>query len=416
MAQNKPNTVAASYQAVAKLSKYEFEPYWPEKKLRICVTGAGGFIASHLAKRLKSEGHYIVACDWKRNEHMPEEMFCDEFHLVDLRVYDNCKKVVKGCEHVFNLAADMGGMGFIQSNHSVIMYNNTMISFNMLEVSRIEGIKRLFYASSACIYPEGRQLNTEIEGGGLKESDAWPAQPQDAYGLEKLASEELAMHYDKDFGIECRIARFHNIYGPYGTWKGGREKAPAAFCRKVLTSTKDIEMWGDGKQTRSFTYIDDCVEGILRITKSDFKQPLNLGSSEMVSMNQMMETIKTFDNKDLPIRHIPGPEGVRGRNSDNALILKQLGWEPTVKLADGLKMTYFWIKEQLESERKRGGDDSAYAKSTIVQTSAPKELGQLREADGAEGFDMNAAKAAVKEGFEAAGVVANGKAHVQAAS
>ena len=211
-----------------------------------------------------------------------EEWFCDEFHLADLRVFDNCKKVVSGCEHVFNLAADMGGMGFIQSNHSVIMYNNTMISVNVMEAARQCGVARLFYASSACIYPEGKQLETEVEGGGLKEADAWPAQPQDAYGLEKLASEELVIHYGKDFAMETRIARFHNIYGPYGTWKGGREKAPAAFCRKAITSVGEVEMWGDGKQTRSFTFIDDCVEGILRITKSDFRQPLNLGSDEMV--------------------------------------------------------------------------------------------------------------------------------------
>jgi len=196
------------------------------------------------------------------------------------------------------------------------------------------------------------------------------------------------MHYGKDFGIDVRIARFHNIYGPYGTWKGGREKAPAAFCRKVLTSKDEIEMWGDGKQTRSFTFIDDCVEGVLRITKSDFQEPVNLGSSEMVSMNGMMEMAMGFEGKDLPIKHIPGPEGVRGRNSDNALILEKLGWEPTVKLEDGLRITYFWIKKQVEEDfKKTGKDSSAYAKSTIVAASAPRELGSLRLADGAEGFD-----------------------------
>ena len=376
--------------ATSKLAKYPFLPYFKGENLRICMTGAGGFIASHLAKRLKAEGHYVVACDWKRNSYFAEEEFCDEFHLVDLRVYENCKKVVAGCDQVFNLAADMGGMGFIQSNHSVIMYNNTMISFNMLEVARLVNVKRFFYASSACIYPEYKQLDVEVEGGGLKEGDAWPAQPQDAYGLEKLASEELAMHYDKDFGIECRIARFHNIYGPHGTWKGGREKAPAAFCRKALTSAH-IEMWGDGKQTRSFTFIDDCVEGILRITASDFKQPLNLGSSEMVSMNEMMETIKAFgegEKADLPIKHIPGPEGVRGRNSDNSLILEQLGWEPTIKLADGLRLTYDWIKSQLAAEEASGnaGDKAGYASSMVVGTTAPREMGSLRAADGAEGL------------------------------
>ena len=358
-------------------------------------------------------------------------MFCHEFILADLRVFDNCSKVVKGCEHVFNLAADMGGMGFIQSNHGVIMYNNTMISFNMLEASRKEGITRcagqpgclrqrvndsaphhswslspplrsFFYASSACIYPEHAQTTTELSAG-LKESDAWPAavrdcssaprpalltpplalQPQDAYGLEKLASEELAKHYGTDFGMETRIARFHNIYGPYGTWKGGREKAPAAFCRKVLTSSEQIEMWGDGLQTRSFTFIDDCVEGILRLTKSDFAEPLNLGSDEMVSMNQMMQLGLSFESKSLPIKHIPGPEGVRGRNSNNDLIKAKLGWAPSISLADGLKVTYFWIKGELEKE---GGNADKYATSTIVGVTAPTELGALRASDATE-FD-----------------------------
>lgn len=380
--------VAAEYSAISKLAKYPFEPYWPEKKLRLCVTGAGGFIGSHLGKRLKSEGHYVVAVDWKRNEHMPEESFCDEFHLVDLRVFDNCKKVTEGCQHVFSLAADMGGMGFIQSNHSVILYNNTMISFNMLEAARQNGCTRFFFASSACIYPEYRQNETEVEGGGLQEAWAWPAQPQDAYGLEKLCTEELCKHYTKDFGIQCRSARFHNVYGPYGTWKGGREKAPAAFCRKVLSSTTEIEMWGDGKQTRSFTYIDDCVEGILRITKCDYVEPLNLGSTEMISMNDMMELIETFEEKTLPIKHIPGPEGVRGRNSDSKLILEHCNWEPSVSLKDGLRITYFWIKEQLEKEaEKKGVDTTKYAHSAIVKTTAPVQLGALRPADGEEGFE-----------------------------
>lgn len=227
-------------------------------------------------------------------------------------------------------------------------------------------------------------MDVTVEGGGLKESDAWPAQPQDAYGLEKLSSEQLCIHYNSDFGIECRIARFHNIYGPHGTWKGGREKAPAAFCRKVITSTDEIEMWGDGKQTRSFTFIDDCIEGVLRITKSDFREPLNLGSTEMVSMNEMMEMIKSFDGKELPIKHIPGPEGVRGRNSENSLILEKLGWEPTISLKDGLKITYMWIKAQVEKEKEATGDTSALAKSMVVETSAPKELGTLRAADAME--------------------------------
>jgi len=228
--------------------------------------------------------------------------------------------------------------------------------------------------------PQNKQLTTEIDGGGLKEADAWPAEPQDAYGLEKLASEELAKHYQTDFGMQTRIARFHNIYGPYGTWKGGREKAPAAFCRKGLCATTEMEMWGDGKQTRSFTFIDDCVEGILRLTKSDMAEPVNLGSDEMVSMNEMAAMVLAYEGKELPIKHIPGPEGVRGRNSDNVLIKEKLGWAPSVKLDEGLKITYFWIKDQLAKE---SGDSSAYATSTICAMGAPKELGSLREADGA---------------------------------
>ncbi|KAI6685005.1 hypothetical protein NL676_030918 [Syzygium grande] len=342
----------------------EREPYWPSEKLRISITGAGGFIASHIARRLKSEGHYIIASDWKKNEHMTEDMFCHS-----------------GVDHVFNLAADMGGMGFIQSNHSVIMYNNTMISFNMLEAARINGVKRLFYASSACIYPEFKQLETNVS---LKESDAWPAEPQDAYGLEKLATEELCKHYTKDFGIECRIGRFHNIYGPFGTWKGGREKAPAAFCRKAITSTDKFEMWGDGLQTRSFTFIDECVEGVLRLTKSDFREPVNIGSDEMVSMNEMAEIVLSFEDKKLPIHHIPGPEGVRGRNSDNTLIKEKLGWAPTMRLKDGLRFTYFWIKEQIEKEKVQGIDLSIYGSSKVVGTQAPVQLGSLRAADGKE--------------------------------
>eukprot|EP00793_Prasinoderma_coloniale_P003199 PRCOL_00005834-RA len=362
------------------------EPYWgeaddagPAGKLKICITGAGGFIASHLARRLKGEGHYVRAVDWKKNEHMTEDMFCDEFILADLRVYDNCLKVTKDCTHVFNLAADMGGMGFIQSNHSVIMYNNTMISFNMLEAARINKVERMFYASSACIYPENKQLDPS--NPGLKEEYAWPAEPQDAYGLEKLASEEIYKHYQTDFGIQTRIARFHNIYGPYGTWQGGREKAPAAFCRKAITSTEEFEMWGDGKQTRSFTFIEDCVEGILRITKSDFCEPLNLGSTEMVSMNEMAEMVIGFEGESLPIKHIPGPEGVRGRNSENTLIKEKLGWEPDTPLKEGLKITYDWINSKV---KEAGGDAARFANSKICAAQAPTNLGELRQADGKE--------------------------------
>lgn len=282
---------------------------------------------------------------------------------------DACEKAAQGCDWIFNLAADMGGMGFIQSNHSVILYNNTMISFNVLEAARRVGAKRFFYASSACIYPEHIQEREDI--AGLKESDAWPAKPQDAYGLEKLVSEEIAMHYAKDFApLITRVARFHNIYGPQGTWYGGREKAPAAFCRKVAIQRQiggEIEMWGNGKQTRSFCFIDDCVEGILRLTLSDYDKPLNIGSDEMVSMNQLVEiTSDIAGGSKAEIHHIPGPEGVRGRNSDNTLIKQVLGWSPSITLKDGISRTYAWISKEIEKEKTKGIDLSKFGKSQVV--------------------------------------------------
>eukprot|EP01112_Ceratiomyxa_fruticulosa_P004038 TRINITY_DN1437_c0_g5_i1.p1 TRINITY_DN1437_c0_g5~~TRINITY_DN1437_c0_g5_i1.p1 ORF type:complete len:353 (+),score=82.27 TRINITY_DN1437_c0_g5_i1:228-1286(+) len=347
-----------------------------EGKLKICVGGGAGFIGSHLAKRLKEEGHHVIVADWNKNEYFKEEEFCNTFYLVDLRSLDNCLKVTEGCDWVFNLAADMGGMGFIQSNHSVILYNNVMISFNMLEASRRHKVKRFFYSSSACVYPEHMQERPDISG--LREADAWPAKPQDAYGLEKLATEELCMHYEKDFHAPvCRIARFHNIYGPQGTWKGGREKAPAAFCRKVIVSDKEFEMWGDGKQTRSFCYIDDCVEGILRIMRSDYNLPLNLGSDEMVVMNDMAKMISEFEHKNLTINHIPGPEGVRGRNSDNTLIKSVLGWAPSITLKEGTHRLYFWMKEKIEEEKKHGVDVSIYGKSKVVVDQKIEDIGSV---------------------------------------
>eukprot|EP00304_Pavlova_gyrans_P010996 CAMPEP_0206041084 /NCGR_PEP_ID=MMETSP1466-20131121/5752_1 /ASSEMBLY_ACC=CAM_ASM_001126 /TAXON_ID=44452 /ORGANISM="Pavlova gyrans, Strain CCMP608" /LENGTH=358 /DNA_ID=CAMNT_0053415771 /DNA_START=49 /DNA_END=1125 /DNA_ORIENTATION=+ len=344
---------------------------------KICIAGAGGFIGSHLAKRLKGEGHWVRAADWKENEYMEEGDFCDEFVKVDLRDAENCKLACAGCDWVFNLAADMGGMGFIQSNHSRILYNSTMISFNMAEAARLSGVKRFWFASSACIYPEFKQLKEDVVA--LKEDDAWPAQPQDAYGLEKLVTEELLMHYSQDFGMECRIGRFHNIYGPQGTWKGGREKAPAAFCRKALTATTEFEMWGNGKQTRSFCYVDDAVEGIIRLMVSDYSKPLNIGSDEMVSMNDMAAMALSFEGKKLPIKHIPGPEGVRGRNSDNTLIKQVLGWSPSISLKDGLKRTYVWIKGELERELASGADMGEYASSKVVAQTMAKDCDMGRK-------------------------------------
>mmetsp|Transcript_6348 Transcript_6348/g.8572 ORF Transcript_6348/g.8572 Transcript_6348/m.8572 type:complete len:371 (-) Transcript_6348:216-1328(-) len=336
----------------------------PGEGKKICVGGGAGFIGSHLAKRLKASGYKVTCVDWKKNEFMENDEFCDEFVLGDLRKLDIAVKSCEGCTQVYNLAADMGGMGFIQSNESVLAFNNTAISMNMLEAARRAGAKDFFYASSACVYNEEKQ--EDPNNPGLIEADAWPARPQDMYGLEKLYSEEMALAYGRDFPMNVRIARFHNIYGPYGTWRGGREKAPAAFCRKAITSKEHFEIWGDGKQTRSFTYIDDCVEGILRLTFSDCEVPINLGSTEMVDMIQFANIAMSFEEKKLPIKHMEGPMGVRGRNSNNKLILEKLGWEPTMKIEDGLKKTYFWIKGEVEALEAKGEETTSFSKSEIV--------------------------------------------------
>jgi GDP-D-mannose 3',5'-epimerase len=330
--------------------------------LRICIAGGGGFIGHWLARRLKKEGHYVVVADVRRGMLLDSD--CDEFHQLDLRIFENCLLVTKNVDWVFNLAADMGGMGYIQSNQSLILYNNSLMSFHMIEAARRNGVKRFFYSSTACIYPEHIQESPDVTA--LAEDMAWPAKPQELYGLEKLVTEELLMHYAKDFGIETRIARFHNIYGPECSWRGGREKAPAAFCRKVASADKEVEMWGDGKQTRSFCYIDDCVEGILRIMRSDYTKPLNLGSDYLISMNDFMTLTSKIGGKALTIKHIPGPEGVRGRNSDNTLIKKVLGWAPSTTLEAGMKVTYDWIKHDMDTG---GSGTEDFTKSIVVEKS-----------------------------------------------
>ena len=341
------------------------DEFGADGKVKVCIGGGGGFIGSYIAKKLKSEGCYVVCADWKENEFMAIEEFCDEFHQVDLRLLDKCLEVTKGCHHVYNLAADMGGMGFIVSNQSVLLYNNTMISFNMLEAARQNGAKRYFYSSTACVYNEA--LQTDPECTALREDMAWPARPQDTYGLEKLYAEEMAIAYAKDFPIKTRMARYHNVYGPKGTWKGGREKVPAAFCRKACVSTTEFEVWGDGKQTRSFMFIDDCVEGSIKIMLSDVKEPLNLGTDEMIDMNSFAKLCMSIEGKDLPIKNIPGPEGVRGRNSDNNMIKAKLGWAPSISIRDGVRITCAWIKSQIEAEATTGGKNDYSTSEVVVQ-------------------------------------------------
>jgi GDP-D-mannose 3',5'-epimerase len=314
---------------------------------KVLVTGAGGFIGHHLVTFLKGKGYWVRGVDLKLPEYCTTD--ADEFELLDLRRWDNCLQATRGVEEVFGLAADMGGMGFISTHHSQILHNNSLINTHTLEAARVNGIKRYFYTSSACVYPEYKQTDANVVP--LREEDAYPAMPQDAYGWEKLVMEHFCTHYREDYGIQTRIVRFHNIYGEQGTWDGGREKAPAALSRKIavakLTGKYEIEMWGDGEQTRSFCYIDDCLEGIYRLMRSDYVSPLNLGSDRMVTINELATMIANFAGIKISIRHIPGPLGVRGRNSDNTRLRQVLNWEPKLSLEEGLTRTYAWIEEQV---------------------------------------------------------------------
>jgi GDP-D-mannose 3',5'-epimerase len=317
-------------------------------RCKVLVTGAGGFIGHHLVSYLKRQGYWVRSVDL----HYPQftSIDADEFRLLDLRRWENCLQATYGVDEVYALAADMGGMGFISANHAAILHNNALINVHTLEAARTNGVRRYLYTSSACIYPEYRQMAAEVTP--LKEEDAYPAQPQDAYGWEKLVAERLCLYYRGEYGLETRIVRFHNIFGPYGTWQGGREKAPAALCRKVavakLTGNPQVEIWGDGEQTRSFCYIDDCITGLYKLMRSDYPAPLNLGQDRLVSINQLVDIIAEIAGIRIVKKHIPGPQGVRGRNSDNTRLRQVLGWEPEVCLEEGLARTYTWIEGQVE--------------------------------------------------------------------
>jgi len=312
----------------------------------ILVAGGGGFIGGHLVARLRDEGYTRIRCvDIKPISHWYQVFDDVENVVADLKLLDKCREACRGVSEIYNLAADMGGMGFIENNRALCMLS-VLTNTHLLQAAHEASVNRFFYSSSACVYNADKQRNAEVTP--LKESDAYPAMAEDGYGWEKLFSERMCRHFSEDFGLETRVARFHNVYGPYGTWDGGREKAPAAICRKVIhaveTGADEIEIWGDGRQTRSFMYIDDCVEGIWRIMKSDVTEPLNLGSDELTTINGLVEMVEDIAGVQLRHRHnLSAPKGVNGRNSDNALIKKHLGWAPEIRLREGMERTYEWI-------------------------------------------------------------------------
>jgi len=317
---------------------------------RILVTGAGGFIGHHLVSFLKRRGDWVRGADLVPPQYAPTD--ADEFLEIDLRDEANARDAADGVDQVYALAADMGGMGYISSHHARILHGNALIDLNTLEAARAAGVSRYLYTSSACVYPEFKQTDAAVTP--LREEDAYPAQPQDAYGWEKLIAERLCAHYREDYGIETRVARFHNIFGPLGTWRGGREKAPAAMCRKVatakITGASEIEIWGDGEQTRSFCYVDDCLEGMARLMASGCREPLNIGQDRLISINQLADIVSGIAGVTLAKRYVPGPQGVRGRNSDNTRLRQVLAWEPHISLEEGLACTYAWVEAEVARE------------------------------------------------------------------
>jgi GDP-D-mannose 3', 5'-epimerase len=320
------------------------------KNDKVAVCGAGGFIGGHLVKALLDEGVNVVrAIDVKPLDQWYQYSEGVENLTLDLKEKENCYKAAKGVTAVFQLAADMGGMGFIENNKALCMLS-VLTNTHMLVAARHSGVQRFFYSSSACVYNADKQKSPEVIP--LKEEDAYPALPEDGYGWEKLFSERMCRHFEEDFGLQCRVARYHNVYGPLGTWTGGREKAPAAICRKVLeakmSGKHEIEIWGDGKQTRSFMYIDDCTKGTRMIMESDIREPLNLGSNELVTIDQLVSIVEDIAGLKLERKYkLDAPKGVNGRNSDNTKILNLMGWEPSIRLKEGMARTYDWIESQM---------------------------------------------------------------------
>lgn len=324
---------------------------------RILVAGAGGFIGGWLVRELISKGDQVIAVDVKPKEEWYQVHENASNFTRDLSLLEECQKSALGVDEIYNLAADMGGMGFIENNKAACMLS-VLINTHLLVAAKENNVKKFFFASSACVYNASKQNRTDIDG--LKEEDAYPAMPEDGYGWEKLFSERMCRHFYEDYGIETRIARYHNVYGPYGTWDGGREKAPAALSRKValarLSENHEIEIWGDGEQTRSFTYISDCIEGTIKLMESNYREPLNVGSDQMVSINQMADILSEIAGISLSRSfNLNAPKGVRGRNSDNTKIKEVLGWAPSVTLEKGLQETYEWILQEIISSAKNSG-------------------------------------------------------------